>query len=158
MNNGLNKIVKLILDISFYIGLILEIMVPFGLKYAVLLIISFLGETTEYAQILDHYPYAIISIMLVGAASLAILYELRKMMKTVIADDCFVEQNVTSLYRMGTYAFMVTGLKLLRCFVYLTPAALVVAGVFLFAGLLSKVLARVFDRAVRYKQENDLTI
>ncbi len=41
---------------------------------------------------------------------------------------------------------------------YLTPAAIVVAGVFLFAGLFSKVLARVFDRAVRYKEENDLTI
>ena len=36
--------------------------------------------------------------------------------------------------------------------------AVVIAGVFLFAGLLSKVLARVFDRAVKYKQENDLTI
>jgi hypothetical protein len=34
----------------------------------------------------------------------------------------------------------------------------VTAGVFLFAGLFSKVLARVFDRAVKYKQENDLTI
>ena len=79
-------------------------------------------------------------------------------MKTVIDDDCFVEQNVTSLYRMGTYAFVVAGLKLLRCFVYFTPAALVIAGVFTFAGLFSKVLARVFDRAVTYKQENDLTI
>ena len=34
----------------------------------------------------------------------------------------------------------------------------VFAGVFLFAGLFRKVLARVFDRAVKYKQENDLTI
>jgi hypothetical protein len=33
-----------------------------------------------------------------------------------------------------------------------------VAGVFFFAGLFSKVLARVFERAVSYKQENDLTI
>ncbi len=158
MNNNLNKAVKVILDFCFFMGLILEVLVPFGLKYAVQLVIKLLGDATEYAQILDHYPYAIISIMLVGASALAILYELRKMMRTVINDDCFVEQNVISLYRMGTYAFIITGLKLLRCFVYLTPAAIVVAGVFLFAGLFSKVLARVFDRAVRYKEENDLTI
>ena len=158
MNNSLNKCVKIILDICFFIGCIMEVLVPFGLKYAVQLIVKILGDTTEYVQILDHYPYAVISIMLVGASTLAILYELRKMMKTVIEDDCFVEGNVTSLYRMGTYAFIVTGLKLLRCFVYLTPAAIIIAGVFFFAGLFSKVLARVFDRAVRYKQENDFTI
>ena len=158
MQNNLNRSVKVILDLCFYIGLILEILVPVGLKYAVQLIVKLLGDTTEYAKILDHYPYAIISIMLVGASTLAILYELRKMMKTVINDDCFVKQNVTSLYRMGTYAFVITVLKLLRCFVYFTPAAVIVAGVFLFAGLFSKVLARVFDTAVRYKEENDLTI
>ena len=158
MDNRLNKFVKAILDFSFFTGLIMEVAVPFGLKYAVLLVMKLWGETTEYAEILNHYPYAVVSIMIVGAAALLILFELRKMMKTVIDDDCFVEQNVISLYRMGTYAFVVAGLKLLRCFVYFTPAALVIAGVFAFAGLFSKVLARVFDRAVTYKQENDLTI
>ena len=158
MDNRLNKFVKAILDFSFFVGLIMEVAVPFGLKYAVLLVMKLWGETTEYAEILNHYPYAVVSIMIVGAAALLILFELRKMMKTVIDDDCFVEQNVISLYRMGTYAFVVAGLKLLRCFVYFTPAALVIAGVFAFAGLFSKVLARVFDRAVTYKQENDLTI
>ncbi len=158
MDNRLNKFVKAILDFCFYIGLIMEVAVPFGLKYAVLLVMKLWGDTTEYAEILQHYPYAVISIMLVGASCLLILYELRKMMKTVIDDDCFVEENVKSLYRMGTYGFVVAGLKLLRCFVYFTPAAVVVAGVFAFAGLFSKVLARVFDRAVTYKQENDLTI
>ena len=158
MDNRLNKFVKAILDFCFYIGLIMEVAVPFGLKYAVLLVMKLWGDTTEYAEILQHYPYAVISIMLVGASCLLILYELRKMMKTVIDDDCFVEENVKSLYRMGTYGFVVVGLKLLRCFVYFTPAAVVVAGVFAFAGLFSKVLARVFDRAVTYKQENDLTI
>lgn len=158
MDERLNKFVKTILDFCFFIGLIMEVAVPFGLKYAVYLVMKLLGETTEYAEILNHYPYATISIMLVGGFSLLILFELRKMMKTVIEDDCFVEQNVKSLYRMGTYGFIVAGLKLLRCFVYFTPAAVVIAGVFAFAGLFSKVLARVFDRAVRYKQENDLTI
>jgi hypothetical protein len=158
MDNRLNKFVKVILDFCFYMGLTLELLVPFGLKYAVNLVMKLWGDTTEYAEILNHYPYAVVSIMLVGAATLLILVELRKMMKTVIVDDCFVEQNVTSLYRMGTYAFVIAGLKTLRCFVYFTPGAVIVSAVFAFAGLFSKVLARVFDRAVSYKQENDLTI
>ncbi|SHI87893.1 DUF2975 domain-containing protein [Pseudobutyrivibrio xylanivorans] len=158
MDNKLNKFVKTILDICFFIGLIMEIAVPFGLKYAVKLVMKFWGETTEYAQILEHYPYAVVSIMLVGASTLMILWELRKMMKTVIRDDCFVQENVSSLVRMSIYAFVIGGLKLLRCFVYFTPAAVIIAGVFIFAGLFSRVLACVFDKAVSYKQENDLTI
>ena len=158
MDNKLNKFVKTILDICFFIGLIMEIAVPFGLKYAVKLVMKLWGETTEYAQILEHYPYAVVSIMLVGTSALMILWELRKMMKTVIRDDCFVQENVSSLVRMSIYAFVIGGLKLLRCFVYFTPAAVIIAGVFIFAGLFSRVLACVFDKAVSYKQENDLTI
>lgn len=158
MNNKLNIFVKVVLDVCFYIGVVLEVIVPFGLKYAVDFVVRVLGDTTEYAAIYNHYPYAVVSIMIAGLSALLILFELRKMMKTVIDDNCFVEANVTSLYRMGSYAFIITGVKLLRCIVYFTPAAVIIAGVFFFAGLFSKVLARVFDRAVRYKKENDLTI
>lgn len=158
MDNKLNSFVKAILDMCFYFGLLAVLSVPFTLNFSVQMTIRTLGEHTEYAAISDHYWYAVVSIMLVGIFTLLILFELRKMMKTVIDDNCFVEANVKSLYRMGTYAFVITGIKLLRCLVYFTPAAVVIAGVFLFAGLFSKVLARVFDRAVKYKQENDLTI
>ena len=39
-----------------------------------------------------------------------------------------------------------------------TPGMLAIVCVFLLAGLFSLVLAQVFDRAVSYKQDNDLTI
>lgn len=42
--------------------------------------------------------------------------------------------------------------------VYLTIAMLVIILVFIIAGMFSKVLAMVFEEAVRYKEENDLTI
>ena len=158
MNTTLNKFVKGFIDVAFIIGIMLELAVPFTLKPAVKLTMKVLGAETEYAKILDHYTYAVVSIMLVGLCSLLILFELKKMMKTVIDDDCFVLSNVKSLSRMATYAFAVTFFKLLRCAVYFTPAAIIVAGVFAFAGLLSKVLAMVFEKAVNYKLENDLTI
>lgn len=158
MDNKLNVWFKRFLDISLIIGLLMELSVPFGLKKAVEITKMTLGDTTEYAAITDHFPFAVVSIMFAGAFALLILFELRKMMITVIADDCFVQDNVKSLYRMGNFAFAIALIKILRCFIYFTPAAVVTAGVFLFAGVLSKVLAKVFDRAVRYKEENDLTI
>ena len=50
-------------------------------------------------------------------------------------------------------------IMLLLCFLlYVTLAALAMVIVFVIAGLFSKVLAQVFDRAVSYKLENDFTI
>ena len=48
--------------------------------------------------------------------------------------------------------------SIVRSIVYATIAMGVVILVFVIAGLFSKVLAQVFQEAVRYKEENDLTI
>ena len=80
------------------------------------------------------------------------------MLTTVLQDDCFVQANVVSLRRMGTYSFLIALITAGRLLIYLTPAVLVVILVFTIAGMFSKVLAHVFDRAVHYKEENDLTI
>ena len=93
-----------------------------------------------------------------GVFAVLVIYELRKMMRTVIADDCFQKENVKSLFRMGNYSFCIVVLAVLRLFLYLTSAMLVIILVFIIAGLFSKVLAQVFDKAVNYKLENDLTI
>lgn len=56
------------------------------------------------------------------------------------------------------YSFLIALITCCRLFVYVTPAVLVVILIFVIAGLFSKVLSRVFDQAVTYKEENDLTI
>jgi hypothetical protein len=49
-------------------------------------------------------------------------------------------------------------MSIVRSIVYLTVAMGVVILVFTIAGLFSKVLAFVFEQAVEYKEENDLTV
>ena len=93
-----------------------------------------------------------------GVLAILLIGELRKMFDTVLADNCFVRKNVKSLHKMGTYSFLIALLTAFRLFLYLTPAVLIIILVFVIAGLFSKVLAGVFDRAVSYKEENDLTI
>ena len=80
------------------------------------------------------------------------------MFASVIAGDCFIRENVSSLERMSIYSFFITVITACRLFIYLTPSVLIIILVFIIAGLFSKVLAGVFDKAVTYKQENDLTI
>lgn len=106
---------------------------------------------TEYREVVMIY-------FVLGTLAALILGELRKMFRTVLNDDCFVKENVVSLQRMGTYSFIIAAVSLLRMILFLTMAMLVIVLVFVIAGLFSKVLAFVFDQAVTYKIENDLTI
>ncbi len=80
------------------------------------------------------------------------------MFKTVIADDCFVRSNVTSLKKMSIYSVGIVFFMAVKCLFNITLATMAIMMVFIIAGLFSRVLAQVFDKAVAYKLENDLTI
>ena len=69
-----------------------------------------------------------------------------------------MQENVASLRKMGNWSFFIALMSAVRSVVYLTIAMGVVIFVFVIAGLFSKVLAYVFEEAVRYKEENDLTV
>jgi hypothetical protein len=147
-SNRLVRFTKFLLDFMFYTGIIVCITVPFSFKFA--------GK--HYSVFQDYYlPFCII-FMIAGVFALLILWELRRMFGTVLTGDPFVKGNVTSLKRMGACAFLISATMAARLIFVITPAAMVLVAVFLIAGLFSLVLALVFDQAVTYKQENDLTI
>lgn len=142
------RITKYLLDFMFFAGIVVTVTLPFTAKW----LINYLPDLEK------HYAEYVILYFVLGVLAIAVLGELRKMFRTVMADNCFVYDNVVSLQRMGTYSFMIALISLVRTLLYLTLAMLVVILVFMIAGLFSKVLAFVFERAVRYKEENDLTI
>ena len=160
MNSMLNRIMKYLLDVLLCGGAVLWVALPFLVprlwRYYRSVVLG-IAESSVNADGSGYTPM-LISVMLAGALALLILYELRKMMITVLRDDCFVESNVVSLRRMGIYAFLIAGIYACRLFLLFTLTGLTVTVVFVIAGLLSEVLARVFERAVSYKLENDLTI
>lgn len=142
------RVTKFILDFMFYSGIVVCATVP--------LIFRFAGK--YYSVFNEFYlPFCIIFII-AGLFALLILWELRTIFKTVLKEDPFVRENVRSLKRMGGSSFCIAIMMLTRLFFVITPAALVLVAVFTIAGLFSLVLSQVFDQAVTYKQENDLTI
>ncbi len=146
--NPLVRFTKALLDFMFYSGIIICITVPISFR--------FVGR---YYKIFDrfYFPFCVI-FMIAGILALAILWELRSMFRTVMKGDPFVRENVRSLKRMGVSAFVISVAMAARLFFVITPAAMVLIAVFAIAGLFSLVLSQVFDQAVTYKQENDLTI
>ena len=138
---SLAKGTKYLLDFMFYAGILVTISLPLSLKY--------IGKYLEAVE--EHYLPAVIIFAILGVLALLLVNEL-------LAENCFVPENVASLRRMGDLSFFIAAMSAVRCVVYLTIAMLVIILVFIIAGMFSKVLAMVFEEAVRYKEENDLTI
>lgn len=139
---------KYLIDFMFFAGIIVCGAVPWLFKVA-----------GKYYRIFKEFyiPYTIIFII-AGVFALIILWNLRKMFRSVIEEDPFIQENVISLKVMGICSFAIAIMMAIRLFFIITPAALILVVVFLVAGLFSLVLSQVFDRAVTYKLENDLTI
>ncbi len=148
MNNRLVRFTKGLLDLMFYLGILVTLAVPAIFKW----VGNYLEDFKTY-----YLPQTALY-MLSGVASLLIILELRRMFATVLKDDAFVMANVESLTRMAWCSFAIAVFSILRLLYAPTPATVVVVLVFFIAGLFSLVLAQVFEKAIRYKEENDLTI
>ncbi len=148
MNGKITIFTKILLDFMYYTGIVVTVLVP-G-------IITAYGKYNSYFG--ENIPQLSIIFILSGIFAVLIIRELRKMFGSVLKNDCFIFENVKSLNKMGNYSFFISLITCCRLFLYITPAVLIVILVFVIAGLLCKVLSQVFDKAVAYKLENDLTI
>lgn len=142
------KFTKYILDFMFFGGIAVTLSLPLSIKW--------LEQYIEHMQ--GHYAEIVIIYFVLGIAAVKIIWELRKIFKTVIDKNCFVQENVVSLDKMSKWSFFIVIMSIVRSVVYVTIAMGVVILVFTIAGLFSKVLSFVFEEAVGYKEENDFTI
>lgn len=147
-NKYLTIATKYLLDFMFYAGILVTVTLPFSVKK--------IGEFLP--QLIEHYEETVIIYFVLGVSACVLLRELRRIFKTVLNENCFVQENVVSLNKMGNWSFFIALMSVVRSIVYMTIAMLVVILVFIIAGLFSKVLSSVFREAVQYKEENDLTV
>lgn len=140
---------KYLLNFMFYSGILVTVSLPYTLKLA--------GR--YYSQdIADHYMFMVALFFLSGICGLIIVWQLKKMITTVTDRNCFVDSNTKSLKVMGRVAFIIALLFLVKMFIFPTPATFIIILTFFIAGIFSHVLSLVFSEAIRYKEENDLTI
>lgn len=165
----LDKFVKIFLDILIVIMIIAVVLLPFYLPRFIHTLddlnpYTFNNQVESYSVMgnpeffYSVYIPKLISLMMSGVFAILILYALRNIMNTVVKGDCFVRENVVSLRRIGTFAFIIALIMTANVIILFSLSASVIALVFFIGGLFAKVLSRVFDRAVSYKEENDLTI
>ena len=132
----------------FGMGILVTLTLPWSIKWA--------GKYLE--QLTENYGEIVTIYFVLGILALAIIWQLRKMFRTVLAKNCFVRENVASLKHMSYYSGLIVLMSIVRTIVYTTIAMLVIILVFVIAGLFCQVLAQIFDEAINYKEENDMTI
>ena len=90
---SLAKGTKYLLDFMFYAGILVTISLPLSLKY--------IGKYLEAVE--ENYLPAVIIFAILGVLALLLINELRKMFGTVLAENCFVPENVASLRRLKLF-------------------------------------------------------
>ena len=140
---------KYLLNFMFYSGILVAVSLPYTLRLA--------GKYYS-AEIGRQYLPMLIIFGISGICGLIIVFCLRKMMRTVTEKNCFVSENTRSLKVMGRVSLMITVLFLVKSVLIPTPASFIIVLTFFIAGMFSHVLSLVFEEAVRFKEENDLTI
>ena len=145
-----SKLTKYLLDFMYFAGMVVTVTLPWTVR--------FIADFFQYEAFQKQYHEVVIIYFVLGLLAILIIGELRKMFRTVLQNDAFVIENVVSLKRMGTYSFLISAICMVRTLLYLTIAMMTLILVFIIAGLFSKVLAFVFEKAIQYKEENDLTI
>ena len=144
MNQRLVLFTKHLLDGMFGLGVLLTASIP--------IFFSWVGK--YFINFRIYYIPLTILYVLSGILCLMILWQLRHMFDTVLADDA----NTISLQKMPRYSLFISLLSALRLPFSPTPATVFIMIVFFIAALFSMVLSQVFAKAVQYKKENDLTI
>lgn len=146
---GLSGIVKRILDFIFLGGLGIYIALPVALKWYM---------NTIYRTNTENYYFLLGFLYLTGIVCLGLVYEIRKIFKTLNRKNPFMMDNVKSLNRVGWACFIIAAAYIIKIFCYNSVLTAIIAMVFIIAGLFAVVLAEVFRQAIAVKEENDLTV
>ena len=146
--NFINKLTKVVVDIFFYLGIIACIAAPI-----------FTPKIIRYLNLNENLIIpTVITLLLSGICAVYIIFQLKRTFKTLIVGNPFVIENTIYLKNMSIAAFFISIIYLVKLFYWFTFATVIIVLVFLVAGLFCLTLKDLFEQAVKFKEDNDLTI
>jgi len=101
---------------------------------------------------------SLVILMASGFCAVFILFQLKKMFKTLMGKEPFVHQNISCFRKCGVASFIISALFFVRLFIGFTPGSAIIVVIFAMLGLFSLTMKDVFKQAVFYKEENDWTV
>jgi len=146
-----SKALKIILYIIFVLGVLGTVTLP-------LMLDTYTGVLYDAYYLQPGYRGFIICFLMVAAVfGLWAVLEMILMLRSIPCDP-FVARNVRALRRLGIILLILAALFIAKCLYYVTFLTLVCGLLFFVCGLFAFTLGSLFQQAVAYKEENDLTI
>lgn len=140
---------KIVIDVLFYLSIFCVILVPVWAKTLFFWI--------NYNN--DGYLIPFVAIIfLSGLCCVYILHNLKKMFKSLLVGNPFVDENVSHFRKMAVTCAIIALMYIVKCFFMFTYATLVIATIFVVGCLFCLTLKDLFKQAINYKTETELTI
>jgi len=105
-----------------------------------------------------YYLFICAVLELCGVLCLYILWQLRKIFKTLSGGNPFVIENVNCLRKCGVASFIIALVFVIDFLNFMLITAFIMIVIFTVLGLFSLTLKDVFKQAIAYKEENDWTV
>jgi hypothetical protein len=152
-----------------FLKISLDILIAVAAAMYIIIIVRGITSKPDFSTIKSIITY---SLFLVGGGGLyAILFNLRKIVISLISSDPFVHENVKRIRNISKACFVVAAGYVLNFFIndqYLDFKLAYIDNkgihtdleflIFFFAGCFILILSEVFKRAVEVKEENDYTV
>ncbi len=146
---GLSGILKHFLELVMVGGAVIIILLPILLKRY----LSFLYLGTE-----ERYWFLLPFLYITGILAMIILFDIRHIFNTLGRRNPFMMDNVKSFKRIAAASLAIAFMYGLKIIFFNSFLTIILAMVFVIAGLFCIIIAEVFHQAVMVKEENDLTI
>lgn len=147
-NSFVHYVTKVLVDVMFYSGIVCCLLVPFIMPY----LNAYFGYAKSFVL-----PFTILLIAS-GICAVYILWQLKKMFKTLLGSNPFVISNVNCLRKCSVASFIISMIYIAKVTFWFTIATGIIVIIFILMGLFCLTLKDIFKQAIAYKEENDWTV
>ena len=144
----IHYVTKILLDIMFYGGLVALVVLPFALPA----LLAFIGASMRF-----RIAYTLI-LLSSGTCAVYIVYQLKRMFKTLLYGNPFVMQNVSCLRKCAVASALIAVIFAIRLYLWFTIASSIIVIIFSLLSLFSIAIKDLFKQAIAYKEETDWTV
>ncbi len=147
MHNKTQTFTNITVKVMFYLGIVATLSVPLWGPW----FYKFVDMPSQF------HTFMTIMLVFSGMCAVYILYNLKQIYSTLKSDP-FIAENTRYLLNMGRACLVISVAYLLKVAILPTLATVIIILVFAMAWLFCLTLCGLFEKAVQYKQDNDMTI
>jgi len=149
--NFASRVLTISLYVIFVLGVLGTVTLPFMLEYYMKLFYD------AYSLHSGYRTFLLIFMTSAAVFGLWAILEMILMMRSIPLGP-FIKRNVRALKRIGVIMFVMSAMFIAKLLLYFTFLTMACGVLFLILAFFALTMSNLFNQAVLYKEENDLTI